>query len=112
MPYSCPVPLENVRDILALGGGWMVHYAWVKALPAFFLLTAPALAYLSLLQINMHGGTAVAIEFTATAIMDIVEQSGTGFAFPSQTLYFKRDDGLDAGKTEAAETQVRKWRDE
>jgi MscS family membrane protein len=45
-------------------------------------------------------------------IMDIVAQSGTGFAFPSQTLYFTRDDGLDVSRTEAAEAQVRKWRDE
>jgi len=126
LPYSRPVPLENVRDILALGGGWMVHYAWVKALPAwlhtpiadqaswkwialalilgffalflrsayrlshrgniqhpflqaltqvalpaFFLLAAPAVAYLSLLQINMRGSTAVTIEFAATTIMYI-----------------------------------------
>ncbi len=45
-------------------------------------------------------------------VMEIVAQCGTGFAFPSQTLYFGRDDGLDARKTEGAETQVRQWRDE
>ena len=45
-------------------------------------------------------------------VMDLVAQSGTGFAFPSQTLYFGRDDGLDAKRTEAAEAQVRQWRDE
>jgi MscS family membrane protein len=45
-------------------------------------------------------------------VMDIVEQSGTGFAFPSQTLYFARDQGLDADRSEAAEAQVRQWRDE
>jgi MscS family membrane protein len=45
-------------------------------------------------------------------IMDIVEESGTGFAFPSQTLYFARDGGLDAQRTESAETQVRQWREE
>ncbi|MHC1767273.1 MAG: mechanosensitive ion channel family protein [Verrucomicrobiia bacterium] len=45
-------------------------------------------------------------------IMDIVKESGTGFAFPSQTLYFGRDDGLDAGRTKVAEAQVRQWRDE
>jgi MscS family membrane protein len=45
-------------------------------------------------------------------IMDIVQESGTGFAFPSQTLYFGRDQGLDAGRAEAAEAQVRQWRDE
>jgi MscS family membrane protein len=44
--------------------------------------------------------------------MDIVEQSGSGFAFPSQTLYFSRDTGLDKDKTTAAEQQVRQWRDE
>ena len=45
-------------------------------------------------------------------VMDIVEQSGTGFAFPSQTLYFARDGGLHTERTEAAEAQVRQWRDE
>ena len=126
LPFSRPVPLENVRDILALGGGWMVHYAWIKALPAwlrapladqaswkwialvlilgffalflrlayrlshqgsiqhpflqaltqvalpvFFLLAAPAVAYLSLVQLNLRGSTAVLIELTATTIMYI-----------------------------------------
>jgi MscS family membrane protein len=45
-------------------------------------------------------------------VMDIVAQSGTGFAFPSQTLYFGRDNGLDPKRTEGAEAQVRQWRDE
>ena len=45
-------------------------------------------------------------------VMDIVAQSGSGFAFPSQTLYFGRDDGLDAGRTKTAEAEVRQWRAE
>ena len=45
-------------------------------------------------------------------IMDIVENSGSGFAFPSQTLYFSRDSGLDKEKTAAAEQQVQQWRDQ
>ena len=44
-------------------------------------------------------------------IMDIVEESGTGFAFPSQTLYFARDGGVDASRAESAEAQVRQWRE-
>ena len=40
-------------------------------------------------------------------IMDIVHESGTGFAFPSQTLYLTRDKGLNADRSEIAETQVR-----
>jgi MscS family membrane protein len=45
-------------------------------------------------------------------IMEIVENSGTGFAFPSQTLYFSRDSGLDKEKAAAAEQQVQHWRDQ
>lgn len=43
-------------------------------------------------------------------IMDLVEQSGSGFAFPSQTTYIARDAGLDAARREAAEAQVEAWR--
>ena len=45
-------------------------------------------------------------------IMDIVEKSGSGFAFPSQTVYFSRDSGLDKEKATAAEQQVQQWRDQ
>ncbi len=44
--------------------------------------------------------------------MDIVAASGTGFAFPSQTLYMGRDDGLDPEGTRRAEEQVQVWRKE
>ena len=43
-------------------------------------------------------------------IDDIVEASGTGFAFPSQTLYWSRDPGLDAERTEQAHQEVATWR--
>src|SRR5213594_829840 len=45
-------------------------------------------------------------------VMDIVNESGTGFAFPSQTLYLGRDTGLDPKRTEKAEAQVRQWSEE
>ena len=41
---------------------------------------------------------------------DIVEGAGTGFAFPSQTLYLARDGGLDAESAAAAEAEVERWR--
>jgi MscS family membrane protein len=44
-------------------------------------------------------------------IMDIVQASGTGFAFPSQTLYLGRDGGLDVETTRRAEEEVRSWRE-
>ena len=43
-------------------------------------------------------------------IDDIVEQSGTGYAFPSQTLYMGRDGGLDRERSDAAVEEVRAWR--
>jgi len=43
--------------------------------------------------------------------MDIVRDSGTGFAFPSQTLYLGRDSGLDEKRSREAEERVRGWRE-
>lgn len=43
--------------------------------------------------------------------MEIVNKSGTGFAFPSQTLYVSRDEGINAERTRNAEDAVRNWRD-
>jgi MscS family membrane protein len=43
--------------------------------------------------------------------MEIVNKSGTGFAFPSQTLYVARDEGINTERTRAAEDAVRSWRD-
>jgi MscS family membrane protein len=45
-------------------------------------------------------------------IMNIVESSGSGFAFPSQTLYMAKDEGLDAERSREATEAVKKWRDE
>ena len=33
LAYTRPVPLENMREIVIRGGGWLVPYAWVKAMP-------------------------------------------------------------------------------
>ncbi len=44
-------------------------------------------------------------------IMEIVNSSGSGFAFPSQTLYLGRDSGLDKEKTESAHREVQQWRE-
>jgi MscS family membrane protein len=44
-------------------------------------------------------------------IMDIIEASGTGFAFPSQTLYLGRDGGLSAERAGEVAEEVQGWRD-
>jgi hypothetical protein len=43
-------------------------------------------------------------------MIDVIAASGTGFAFPSQTLYFARDKGLDPDKSAAAMAEVQQWR--
>ncbi len=45
-------------------------------------------------------------------IKDIVEGCGTGFAFPSQTLYMERGQGLAPEAIEKAESLVKRWREE
>jgi MscS family membrane protein len=42
-------------------------------------------------------------------IMDIVSESGTGFAFPSNTTYLAKDEGTDPEKTRRAEETVHGW---
>lgn len=123
-PYTRPVPLPNMREIVVNSGGWMIPHAWTQALPAwlraplggqaawkwiglavvlggfallarrtyrlsrrgsdrrpflqalaqsalpaYFLLGTPAVAYLALVQLNLRGGVGGGIELAATAIM-------------------------------------------
>jgi MscS family membrane protein len=43
-------------------------------------------------------------------LMDTVEESGTALAFPSQTMYFTRDPGLDATRAAESARKVDEWR--
>jgi MscS family membrane protein len=70
------------------------------------------------LEVSAYVLTTDANEFNAIRedllfrIMDIVEKSGSAFAFSSQTLYFSRDSGIDKEKAAAAEQQVQQWRNQ
>ena len=44
-------------------------------------------------------------------IMEIVEASGTSFAFPSRTIYVGHDSGLDKERTAAVSREVQRWRE-
>jgi MscS family membrane protein len=44
-------------------------------------------------------------------IMDIVEASGSGFAFPSQTLYLGKDDAPTAERAGEVAEEVQRWRE-
>lgn len=43
-------------------------------------------------------------------VLDIVNESGTSFAFPSQVTYLSRDAGLDAEQRAVKEREVEQWR--
>ena len=43
-------------------------------------------------------------------IYDIITEAGTGFAFPSQTIYMGKDDGLNEKNGRNAEGNVQAWR--
>jgi MscS family membrane protein len=42
-------------------------------------------------------------------IMKIIKEAGTGFAFPTRTVYHAPDDGLDSELQRTAEEQVQQW---
>ncbi len=44
-------------------------------------------------------------------LMDVVSSAGTGFAFPSQTVYVRPDEGLDADTGKRAREKVARWRE-
>jgi MscS family membrane protein len=44
-------------------------------------------------------------------VLEIVKAAGTGFAFPSRTVYVTGDPGLDPRKTAEAEEKVKLWRE-
>lgn len=45
-------------------------------------------------------------------IMDLVESVGSGFAFPSQTLYMTKGGGLDEKRRQEAADAVQRWREQ
>jgi MscS family membrane protein len=44
-------------------------------------------------------------------MMDVINASGSGLAFPSQTLYLAKDQGVSKERSAEAEEQVKKWRE-
>jgi MscS family membrane protein len=33
LPYTRPVPLENIHELAVAGGGWLVPFSWIQAMP-------------------------------------------------------------------------------
>jgi MscS family membrane protein len=35
LPYTRPVPLTNLRELVTVGGGWMIPHTWIQGMPAW-----------------------------------------------------------------------------
>ena len=62
-----------------------------------FAFKVPSLLFVGGTAPYYHDGRAASLEELYLGIMGLVAETGTGFAFPSQTLYLGRDRGLHPG---------------
>jgi MscS family membrane protein len=107
---------DQMRHVLAAIRRLLLAHPRVDADPARVRFVGLG-AYSLDLEIFSYVNTANWDEFLAVRedlllrLMDIVEESGSGFAFPSQTNYVAPDGGLDTDKTRLAEDEVRALRE-
>ncbi len=106
---------EQLRYVLAKLRELLIAHPMVSPDPARvrfvgfgdFSLNVEIFAYVLSADRNIYLGI---VEDLNLRIMDVVEEAGSGFAFPSQTTYLARDKAPDTERREAAEKQVGEWR--
>jgi MscS family membrane protein len=106
---------EQLRYVLAKLQDLLIAHPMVSPDPArvrfvgfgAYALQVEMFAYVQSADYNAYMGV---LEDLNLRIMDVVEEAGTGFAFPSQTTYLTRAKAPDAERTKAAEGQVEDWR--
>jgi MscS family membrane protein len=107
---------EQLRHLLVKIRELLISHPMIRTDSARARLTGFGASSLDI-EVFAYVETRQRIEFLAVRedillrIMELVNESGTGFAFPSQTLYFGRDTGLDVPRTQAAEAAVKQWRE-
>lgn len=106
---------EQLRYVLAKLRELLIAHPMVSPDPArvrfvgfgAYSLDVEIFAYVQSADYNAYMGVR---EDLNLRIMDVVEEAGAGFAFPSQTTYLTRAKVLDAERAKAAEGQVEDWR--
>jgi MscS family membrane protein len=117
LAIRCETSADQLRYLLAEVRRMLYEHPKVESDSARIRFASFDVSALSL-EIFSYVLTRDLAEFTAIRedlllrIMSIVGKSGSGFAFPSRTVYFSRDSGLDKEKSVAAEQQVQQWRDQ
>jgi MscS family membrane protein len=108
---------DQLRYVLAEARRLLYEHPKVETASARIRFTGLEDSWLAL-EIFSYILTRDAAEFNAIRedillrLMDIVSDAGTGFAFPSQTLYLGRDPKPDEAKAKEAEALVNRWREE
>ncbi len=108
---------DQLRHVLVELKRLLLAHPMVDAVPARVRFVGFG-AYSLDLEVFAYVRTADYDEFLAVQedlflrMIDVVAASGTGFAFPSQTVYTRVDDGVDVERRRAAEAQVARWRAE
>jgi MscS family membrane protein len=108
---------DQLRYVLAEARRLLYEHPKVETASARIRFTGLEESWLAL-EIFSYILTRDAAEFNAIRedillrLMDIVSDAGTGFAFPSQTLYLGRDPKPDEAKAKEAEERVNRWREE
>jgi MscS family membrane protein len=108
---------DQLRYVLAEARRLLYEHPKVETASARIRFTGLEDSWLAL-EIFSYILTRDAAEFNAIRedillrLMDIVYGAGTGFAFPSQTLYLGRDPKPDEAKAKEAEERVNRWREE
>jgi len=108
---------NQLRYVLAEARRLLYEHPKVETASARIRFTGLEASWLAL-EIFSYILTQDAAEFNAIRedillrMMDIVSEAGTGFAFPSQTLYLGRDPKPDEARTKEAEERVKRWREE
>lgn len=108
---------DQLRCLLAEARRMLYEHPKVETATARIRLSGLEDRWLAL-EVFSYILTRDAAEFTAIRedillrLMDIVTEAGTGFAFPSHTVYLGQDPGVAKEKAERAAERVRKWREQ
>jgi MscS family membrane protein len=113
----CETTPDQLRYVLTEARRLLYQHPKIETASARIRLAALEESWLALevfsyvLTLDMGEYTAIR-EDILLRLISIVEDAGTGFAFPSQTIYLSRDHGLDRAKAEQVEAKVREWREQ
>ena len=108
---------DQLRYVLSAARRMLYQHPKVETVSARIRLSGLEQGW-PVLEVFTYVLTRDGAEFTAIRedlllrLLSIVEDAGTGFTFPSQSVYLGRNPSIDKAKAEHVEAQVREWREQ